>query len=98
MIAEVVFDQARPQVFLVRPVDRHSIFRIAYSQSHGTQSLLISSNRSGSCRHNPETNSAAQFRSAKVHAENEDLPDVSYSSTEGIKVAIPRRRIADAVG
>ena len=63
-------DQARTQVILAGSTDRYSIFRTLNSQSHGTQWLPISSNRSRSCRHNSGTSNAVQFPPVEARAEN----------------------------
>src|SRR2546430_16212644 len=56
----------------------HSSGRICRSESHGTQSLLLSSNSRGCGTRNPEKHSAVQFRPAALRAENEAGQQVSF--------------------
>lgn len=85
MIAYSVFDRARSWVFPFGSIGRHSTVRSVHNQSHGTQKLRISSNRSGSSPRNPQTDNAAQFRLAGARAENETSLAVWVSSLESLK-------------
>jgi hypothetical protein len=59
--------------------DRHSTAYIGSIQIHGTQLLLVSSNRFDSLRHNPETHTAARFQPAAYCAENEGFASVWFA-------------------
>jgi len=52
---------------------RHSTVHIGCSQTHGTQLLLVSSNRQDFWRRSPGRSSAARFQPARAYAENENF-------------------------
>jgi hypothetical protein len=60
--------------------DLHSTAYIGSIQTHGTQLLLVSSNRFDSSHRSPGKHNAARFQPAAQYAENESSVFVSFAS------------------
>jgi hypothetical protein len=71
------------QATLTGSRDLHSIAYIGSIQTHGTQLLLVSSNRLDSWQRNPGMHNAAQFQTAVYCVENKSSVFFSLPSRVG---------------